>query len=1330
MPLAAVAVGVAAVQWPVVSSAAGVNGNNHDAGSGPQAIGQAGIAGQARNDRLVNDNPVFVSSSIPDVIPGLTRDPVSTSSTPGSQTTVNTPVQSQFDASNQALAQQIRAQAATNSGATKNTSGSSNAAASSPPVIPDEIRDPESGIAGQARNDSGQSATTFTTAAGVVLAYPRARGETANGLEDTQLRFAQSVLLANDSTDNTPGNPGQPALTITSVFAPTHGSVSLQTNAAGLTEVVFNPDANYHGQASFSYTVTDQYGLQSQATTTLTIAAVNDAPQTTGETANGGEDNVLYFNTADLLANDTDVDTATDGQTLSISGIAASSNGVATLTGGGRIQFIPSANFHGIASFTYLVSDGNGAATPAKVLIQIAATNDIPVATGELVTSTEDTSITFPQAQLLANDSDADTATDGQTLSISAVSSATNGSVQLLANGNIQFTPNANFHGPAQFTYTVSDSNGGTATANVNLTVLGVNDAPVATGEAVNGAIEDTLLAIAAASLLVNDTDVDTVTDGQVLRIQSVSAISNATHGTVSLVTLPNGQQQINFVPDANYHGPVQFSYTVTDGNGGTSVAIATLNVAAVNDAPVANTDSSATNEDTALLFNPADLLGNDTDADSTTDADTLSVASVGNAANGTVRMLANGQIEFIPHANFHGTAGFDYTTRDSQGATSISRMTVMVAAVNDAPVATGEAVNGAIEDTTLAIAAASLLANDTDVDTATDGQVLSIQSVSAITGATHGTVSLTTLANGQQQINFVPDANYHGPVQFSYTVTDGNGGTSTAIATLNVAAVNDVPVATGETATTNEDTAITFTQAELLANDSDSDTATDGQTLLISAVSGASNGTVTLLANGDIRFIPSANYHGQAQFSYTVTDSNGGTASANVNLTVLAVNDAPVAVGDVLTLAEDTTSIITQAELLGNDTDNDTVTDGDTLTITRVFGAQHCTAVLNPDGTVTLDPEANYHGNARFSYEVTDSQGATSITIVIAGVNATNDAPVAVSDSASTLEDVALVLSQSDLLANDSDADIATDGDVLRVASVGNAAHGQVRMLANGQIEFLADANFHGIAGFDYTTSDSFGATSTARVTVNVGAVNDAPVAMGETLSAANANVAGGALGLEDITLAIAASALLANDTDVDTATDGQVLSIQSVSAISGATHGTLNLVTLPNGQQQVNFVPDSNYHGPVQFGYVVTDGNGGTSTAIASFNVAAVNDLPVATGESASTNEDTSITFTQAALLANDSDVDVATDGQTLFISAVSGASNGTVSLMVDGKKVSNTSFKSAFTPSNTAQTQQIRAQKASEIIVIGFTSPIHGTTWQQVSPSANASHYRLTA
>ncbi|MFY7905977.1 MAG: cadherin-like domain-containing protein, partial [Burkholderiaceae bacterium] len=546
-------------------------------------------------------------------------------------------------------------------------------------------------------------------------------------------------------------------------------------------------------------------------------------------------------------------------------------------------------------------------------------------------------------------------------------------------------------------------------------------------------------------------------------------------------------------------------------------------------------------------------------------------------------------------------------------------------------------------EDVVLRLTQTVLLANDRTSNASADPSQPA-QSITAVSAPLHGQVSLV---NGE--VLFAPDTNFYGRASFTYTVTDQYGLSSDGTATLLIAAANDAPVSQGESRTIDEDTTVVFTQAELLANDSDVDVATDGQVLRISAVGGASNGTVTMQANGDVRFTPTANYHGPAEFTYTVSDGYGGTTDAKVSLSIMAVSDAPVAVGDVFAVTEDSTIVLTAQDLLGNDTDNDMATDADVLTITRVFAPQHCTVTLNADGTISLTPDANYHGNVRFSYEIKDTEGATSTAFVVAGVNAVNDAPVSYADGFASLEDQIVTLNPTDLLSNDTDDDIATDGDALRVATVSNATNGQVRLLPNGQIEFVPDNNFHGTATFDYVVSDSFGATSLSTVTLQVGAVNDAPVVVNETAPAT-----------EDTQYVTTATALLANDGDVDMVTDGQVLSITQV---QNAQHGAVGMDV--NGR--ITFTPDVNFNGTASFEYVVSDGMGadGLRTGTVTLQVQAVNDVPVTQGENRTIDEDAAIVFTQADLLANDSDVDVGTDGQVLRISAVGGASNGTVTM-----------------------------------------------------------------
>ncbi|MGL4545069.1 MAG: cadherin-like domain-containing protein, partial [Plesiomonas sp.] len=204
-------------------------------------------------------------------------------------------------------------------------------------------------------------------------------------------------------------------------------------------------------------------------------------------------------------------------------------------------------------------------------------------ATNDALTTPEDQALTINPSTLLANDVDV----DGDTLTITSVQAPVNGTVALV-DGNVVFTPNPNYNGPASFTYTVTDGKGGVATATVNIGVTPVNDPPVATDDNSTSANDDALttsedhpLIITPATLLSNDIDVD----GDTLTIISVQAPMN---GTVAQV---NGN--VVFTPNANYNGPASFTYTVSDGNGGLATATVTINVTPVGEPVVSVTDEN-----------------------------------------------------------------------------------------------------------------------------------------------------------------------------------------------------------------------------------------------------------------------------------------------------------------------------------------------------------------------------------------------------------------------------------------------------------------------------------------------------------------------------------------------------------------------------------------------------------------------------------------------------------------------------------------------------------------------------------------------------------------
>ncbi|PYR74989.1 MAG: hypothetical protein DMF87_21515, partial [Acidobacteria bacterium] len=250
---------------------------------------------------------------------------------------------------------------------------------------------------------------------------------------------------------------------------------------------------------------------------------------------------------------------------------------------------------------------------------------------------------------------------------------------------------------------------------------------------------------------------------------------------------------------------------------------------------------------------------------------------------------------------------------------------------MNDAPVAVGDSYS-ATEDTPLTIAAPGVLANDTDVD----GNPLIAVLVS---GVAHGTLSLA--ADGS--FAYVPAANYNGPDSFTYKANDGVTDSNVVTVSLTINAVNDAPVAVADSYSTNEDTPLTVAAPGLLANDSD----VEGSALTAIKMANPAHGTVTVNANGSFTYTPTANYNGPDSFTYRANDGSLNSATVTVTLTVDAVNDAPVAVGNSYSTDEDTALVVTAAGVLGNDSD----VDGNPMTAILVSGTAHGTLSLGADG-------------------------------------------------------------------------------------------------------------------------------------------------------------------------------------------------------------------------------------------------------------------------------------------------------------------------------------------------------------------------------------------
>ncbi len=640
-----------------------------------------------------------------------------------------------------------------------------------------------------------------------------------------------------------------------------------------------------------------------------------------------------------VLSNDSDGDT--DPLTAVL--VTGVSHGTLTLNANGGFTYTPDANFTGADSFTYKATDGSADSSSVTVTITVNPVNDAPVAVADSYSTDEDTVLTMTAPGVLSNDSDS----DSDPMTAVLVTGVSHGTLTLNANGGFTYTPDANFNGADSFTYKANDGLADSSSVTVTITVNAVNDAPVAVADSYS-TNEDTLLSVPAPGVLSNDSDVDSATITAVL-------VSDVTSGTLTL----NANGGFTYTPDANFNGADSFTYKATDGSADSSSVTVTITVTEYNMPPVAVADSYSTNEDTVLTVVAPGVLSNDSDGDS----DPMTAVLVTGVSHGTLTLNANGGFTYEPAANFDGTDTFTYKANDGAADSSSVTVTITVNPVNDAPVAVADSYS-TDEDTVLTVDP-GVLSNDSDGDTDPMTAVL-------VTGVSHGTLTLN--ANGG--FMYTPDANFNGTDTFTYKANDGSADSNTVTVMITVNQVNDAPDAVADSYSTDEDTVLTVIAPGVLANDSDSDSATITAVL----VSDVTSGSLTLNANGGFTYTPDANFNGADSFTYKATDGLADSSSVTVTITVNPVNDAPDAVDDTAITNDETSVVI---NVLANDIDP----DSDTLTVIAVSIPAHGTAVINADYSVTYTPAVSYSGADSFTYTISDGNGETDTATVSVNV-------------------------------------------------------------------------------------------------------------------------------------------------------------------------------------------------------------------------------------------------------------------------------------------------------------------------------------------------------
>lgn len=379
----------------------------------------------------------------------------------------------------------------------------------------------------------------------------------------------------------------------------------------------------------------------------ISITALpNTTPTATDDSASTSEDTSVDIN---VLANDNDA----NGDVLTATLGAGPSNGIVTPQSGGSFTYQPNNNFNGDDSFEYVVSDGKGGTDTGTVTITVTPVNDPPVAQDSEAFVDEDSAVS-----ILISATDP----EGDELTRIVIQDPEHGDLEETSDGIFTYAPFENYFGPDSFKYAVADGEFQSNEASVTITVNSVNDAP----EAVDDyyiATEDTEMAISAENgVLINDSDID----GDLL----TAILSTGPSDGVAAVQ-PDGS--FTYQPNENFNGEDSFEYIASDGKDSTVMAMVSVTVTPVEDAPVADNDEEQTDENSALAI---DVLANDYDPDD--EGEVLTIISATNPSHGTASI--DGQtIIYRPELWYSGDDSFAYEVSDSTGLTDTATVDIAI---------------------------------------------------------------------------------------------------------------------------------------------------------------------------------------------------------------------------------------------------------------------------------------------------------------------------------------------------------------------------------------------------------------------------------------------------------------------------------------------------------------------------------------------------------------------------------------------------------------------------------------------------------------------------
>ncbi len=711
---------------------------------------------------------------------------------------------------------------------------------------------------------------------------PAAVARTFSGSEDT-------VVTTTLSGTDVDGDP----LTYRLVTQPANGTLS-----GVAPDLSYNPRANFNGSDSFSFVANDGKLDSAPATITLNIAAVNDPPVAESRNLSTGSGTPL---SVQLVASDV------EGSPLTFRITASPVNG--TLSGSApNLTYTPNSGFSGTDQFSFVANDGVLDSQPATISIAVAVGNQPPVASAASLTVDEDQSLA-----LTLQASDPENGALTYRITVNPVNGTLSGTPPTLV-----YQPNANFNGNDRFSFVASDGALDSQPAQVSIVVNAVNDPPVAdsfslavaagraapltltgsdvegsalsyavTVQPVHGTLSGTPPALTytpASAYTGADSLQFTVNDGALTSLpatvslnviggnvpvadaQSLSLLEDATLAltltgsggssrlqykvTQSPIngTLSGTPPQLSYKPRINFYGSDSMQFIVSDGVLDSLPATISFTVQAVNDAPVVQAISQGIKINTATSVQ---LLGSDVDGD------TLTYRVTANPGHGVLSGTPP-VLTYTPETNFAGSDSFRYLAND--GSVDSAEATVTITIAQTSPPVADSQVLRTNEDVPLNL---RLTAADVNGDPLT---------FSVLTQPQNGTLSGTPPA-----LVYTPAADFSGKDQFSFNASDGVLNSAPATISIDIAPVNDPPVADNLTLSVMQDTA-------LLVPFSGSDK--EGDALTFKAVTSPSHGSLISGAQG-MSYRPGVGFVGTDAFTYLANDGDRNSAPASVLITV-----------------------------------------------------------------------------------------------------------------------------------------------------------------------------------------------------------------------------------------------------------------------------------------------------------------------------------------------------------------------------------------------------------------------------------------------------------